>query len=88
MPPKKPFLHKAYRQIPCYLTWPLFRHAYDAIFVDVPDKKRSMYEHCAICGRARSWIAMNTNYGKPGSKVVIGASSYTVNDNGVKVWDH
>lgn len=86
-PAKEPFLLKARRQLYCVMSWPFFRHAYDAIFVERPDKRYGYYEHCAICGRARSWIAINTNHRKPGAKLIGPMGSYHVNERGQKVWD-
>lgn len=56
-----------FRQIRCVLTWPFIRHAYDAIFIRRPEKKYGRYEHCACCGRARSWVSLGTNYDRPGA---------------------
>lgn len=84
---KEPFMQKAMRQITCALSWPMFRHAYDAIFVERRDKRYSYYEHCAICGRARSWVAPFNNHGKPGSKTIARTESYHVDEHGEEVWD-
>lgn len=51
-------------QVLCEFTWPLFHHAYDADFVKRPDKTFGYYEHCLVCGRARSWVSWGNNYGR------------------------
>lgn len=72
------FLRKVARQTACWLSWPLFTHAYDAIFVPRPEKQFSYYEHCVCCGRARSWVSFGNNHKKPGSVLVRGNGSTRV----------
>lgn len=57
------------RQVRCLLTWPVFQHAYDGIFIPRSDKPRKYYEHCVCCEKARSWVALRTNFEQPGKVI-------------------